>query len=344
MAEITIKDIANLCGVGVSTVSRAINNHPDINPETKQMIMQVIKEHDFVPNNSARNLKRVEANSIAVLAKGITNPMFTDMIKVFEEETMKRKYSLVLHHVESRENEVDVALELVKEKRLRGIIFLGGCFTHSEEKLRRLKVPFVFSTIGAGPEKLNENSYSHVSVDDRKESERMTEYLISLGHRDIAIIAAKCEDLSVGSLRLQGYQDALRKHDMPYREELIGHLEDTLPEYSMINGYQVTKKLIASGVHFTALYAIADVLAIGACRALREAGYRIPEDVSVAGYDGIELGEYFYPRLTTIRQPVEDMAMATIDQLFDILEGEKEHKHLTLEGSLEIKESTSAVS
>ena len=131
---------------------------------------------------------------------------------------------------------------------------------------------------------------------------------------------------------------------MPYREDLIGHLEDTLPEYSMINGYQVTKKLIASGVHFTALYAIEDVLAIGACRALREAGYRIPEDVSVAGYDGIELGEYFYPRLTTIRQPVEDMAMATIDQLFDILEGEKEHKHLTLEGSLEIKESTSAVS
>ena len=77
---------------------------------------------------------------------------------------------------------------------------------------------------------------------------------------------------------------------------------------------------------------------------LAHAGYRIPEDVSVAGYDGIELGEYFYPRLTTIRQPVEDMAMATIDQLFDILEGEKEHKHLTLEGSLEIKESTSAVS
>ena len=100
MSEITIKDIAKLCGVGVSTVSRALNNHPDINPETKEMILQVIKENGFVPNNSARNLKRVEANSVAVLVKGITNPFFTDMIEVIEAEIEKRGYSMVLHHVE----------------------------------------------------------------------------------------------------------------------------------------------------------------------------------------------------------------------------------------------------
>ena len=118
MAEITIKDIAKLCGVGVSTVSRALNNHPDINPETKEKIMQVIKENGFVPNNSARNLKRVEAKSVAVLVKGITNPFFSDMISVIEAEIEKRGFTLVLHHVESREDEVEVALELVKEKRL----------------------------------------------------------------------------------------------------------------------------------------------------------------------------------------------------------------------------------
>ena len=134
MEEITIRDIARICGVGVSTVSRAINNHPDINPETKEMILSVIKEHGYIPNNSARNLKRTDAKSIAVLVKGITNPFFSGMIKVMEAEIKKKKYSLVLHHVDFNEDEVDVALELIKEKRLRGIIFLGGRFSHSEKK------------------------------------------------------------------------------------------------------------------------------------------------------------------------------------------------------------------
>ncbi|MBR1693044.1 MAG: LacI family DNA-binding transcriptional regulator, partial [Lachnospiraceae bacterium] len=86
MEEITIKDVAKLCGVGVSTVSRAINNHPDINPETKQMIMEVIKSHGYVPNNSARNLKRSDGRSIAILVKSISNPFFADMFKIFEVE------------------------------------------------------------------------------------------------------------------------------------------------------------------------------------------------------------------------------------------------------------------
>ena len=135
MPEITIKDIAKRCGVGVSTVSRAMNNHPDINQETKNMVMEVIREVGFVPNNSARNLKRTDAKCIAVLVKGISNPLFGDMIQVIEEETQKKKYSLVLMHVEYDEDEVDVALELVKEKRLRGIVFLGGYFFHSQEKI-----------------------------------------------------------------------------------------------------------------------------------------------------------------------------------------------------------------
>ena len=94
MAEITIKDIAKQCGVGISTVSRAINNHPDINPKTRKMVMQVIEETGFIPNNSARNLKRTDAKCIAVLVKGITNPFFSSMIQIIEEETQKNKYAL----------------------------------------------------------------------------------------------------------------------------------------------------------------------------------------------------------------------------------------------------------
>ena len=146
MEEITIKDIARICGVGVSTVSRAINNHPDINPETKEMIMRVIKENNYVPNNSARNLKRQDAKAIA----GINNSFFSQMIKVLEEEIKEKSYAMVLQHVDYDEDEVEVALKLVKEKRLRGIIFLGGYLVHSEEKLAQLHVPFILSTTAQG--------------------------------------------------------------------------------------------------------------------------------------------------------------------------------------------------
>ena len=100
MGNVTIKDIARICGVGVSTVSRAMNNHPDINQETKDMIMQAIEQNNYVPNNSERNLKRTDAKAIAVLVKGISNPLFNRMIKVIEQITQKEKYELVLQHVD----------------------------------------------------------------------------------------------------------------------------------------------------------------------------------------------------------------------------------------------------
>lgn len=340
MPEITIKDVAKKCGVGVSTVSRAINNHPDINPATKQMIMDVIQRSGYIPNNSARNLKRADAKSIAVLIKGITNPFFSKMVKIIEEETQKKRYSMELRHVESYEDEVDIALELVKEKRLRGIIFLGGYFSHSEEKLEKLGVPFVFGTVGAPPENISRASYSDVAVDDFKESKKMTDYLIELGHKDIAIIAAEPGDLSIGKLRLAGYSEALRKKGIPVKDELIRKVTDNSDTYSMENGYQATKQLIESGERFTAIYAIADSLAIGAIRALQDAGLRVPEDISVAGYDGIELGDYIMPRLTTLRQPVEEMARQTIKLLFHIISGKEEHQHIVYAGELVEKEST----
>ena len=144
----TIKDIAKVCGVGVSTVSRAINNHPDINPETKEMILQVIKEHNYIPNNSARNLKRTKSKSVAVLIKGISNPFFSRMIEIIEKETQQKKYTFILQRVEENEDELNVALQLANEKKLKGIIFLGGMVTHSEDKTRQLDVPFVLSTSG----------------------------------------------------------------------------------------------------------------------------------------------------------------------------------------------------
>ncbi len=337
MEEITIKDIARKCNVGVSTVSRAINNHPDINPKTREMVMAVIRETGYIPNNSARNLKRTDAKCIAVLIKGITNPFFSSMIGIIESHVQKKKYTMVMQHVEAYEDELDVALELVKEKRLRGIVFLGGAYRHDRAKLLKLKAPFVFCTIGTqGQEK--EPFYSNVSVDDMAESRKMTEYLLSLGHRKIAIIAEGAQGESVGRLRLEGYKAALGQWKVPIDHRLVCLAKDQDP-YSMENGYRMAKRLLASGVGFTALYCISDFLAVGACRALYESGKKIPEEVSVTGYDGLSIGDFYTPRLTTIRQPVEEMAKKTMEILFHVIEEKCGHEHVVFPGELVVRES-----
>ena len=242
MESITIKDVARLCGVGVSTVSRAINNHPDINPETKEKIMQVISEHHYIPNNSARNLKRQDSKTVAILMKGIANPFFHEMIKILEYEVEKKKYSFLLHHVEEDEDEIDVAMELEKEKKLCGIVFLGGTVGHTEEKFRQLTTPFVLCTIGLRRD-VDPAICSSVSIDDVKEARRMVSYLCSLGHERIAFVAAREDDIAIGRMRLEGYRQALEENHIPFRPELVLYPEKGMNAYSMANGYQVTKRL-----------------------------------------------------------------------------------------------------
>ncbi len=305
MAGMTIKDIAKKCGVGVSTVSRAMNDHPDINQETKDKILRVIAESNYIPNNSARNLKRSEAKAIAVLVKGLGNTFFGELVSVLERECEKKGYSCILQHVEEQDDELDVALYVAKEKKPRGMIFLGGNFSHPKEKIEQLGIPCVLSTICTYGDQ--EQSYGTVSVDDFQESRKMTEYLLGLGHERIALLTAPRES------------------------------ED---RYSFATGYRLAKKLLDQGERFTALYATSDTLAIGACRALKEAGIDIPGDCSVAGFDGMEMGAYYIPSLTTIRQPVEQIAKASAGLLFNMIKGKEKPGKLIYEGQLLIREST----
>ncbi len=340
MDQMTIKDIARLCGMSVSTVSRAINNHPDISEETRTKVMETIQTYNYVPNNSARNLKRSETNTIAVLIKGISNPLFADMIEVLEREINKNKYSFVLQHVEESEDEAEVALQLEKEKRLKGIIFLGGVIDRENERLHQLGVPFVFSTV----EPIDaENEYASVAVDDVKESCRMVDYLCECGHTRIAFLAAGEADVSVGKHRLKGYLESLESHHIPYDESLVCWTREGMPTFSMESGYQLTKELLASGKEFTCIYAISDNVAIGACKAIFDAGKRVPEDYSVAGFDGLPLASFYEPSITTVRQPRQEMAKATVGLLFDLMKKKQVKKRLVFDAELVKGESTAVL-
>ncbi len=340
MEQITIKEIAKMCGVGVSTVSRAINNHPDISEETRQKVLEIIHKYNYIPNNSAQNLKRSASDTIAVLIKGISNPFFSDMIRVLEHETSRKKYSFILQHVEESEDEVDVAIRLEKEKRLKGIVFLGGITDRTDEKLKQLNIPFVLSTVDMTAA---DDRYAIVSVDHKKESRKMVDYLCDCGHKKIALLTARKADSSVGLQRYKGYREALDAHGIEFDEGLVEWTPDELQTFSMDAGYQLTKSLLDSGKEFTCIFAASDRMAVGACKALFDAGKRIPEECSVAGFDGLEYASYYEPSITTMRQPRKEMAEATIALLFDLINKEPTEKRLIFNAELIIGKSTAAL-
>ncbi|MDO4439401.1 MAG: LacI family DNA-binding transcriptional regulator [Eubacteriales bacterium] len=334
MSNITIKDIARICGVSVSTVSRALNGSFDINKATRERIMEVVEKNGYRSNISARNLRLTDSHTIALLIKGIANPFFSRMIQVFEEETKIRGYQLIVQHVREDRDEADEAIKLIGERKINGLIFLGGYINHVQSRLEKIDIPFVLSTIAIEDEKTALN-YNQVSVDDNKEASRIVEYLISAGHRRIAILAADDMDDSVGKLRLRGYGNALKKYGIPIDPMLITSMENADNVYTYENGYRSTLKLLKETRDFTAIFAISDTLAIGAVKALSDNGIKVPEDVSVVGFDGLDITRYYNPTITSLKQPVEEIARATVNTLFENMQNpEMSKKRIFFEGSI----------
>ncbi|MBE5959435.1 MAG: LacI family transcriptional regulator [Lachnospiraceae bacterium] len=322
MAALTIKDIAKMCGVGVSTVSRAINDDPGINEQTKKRILKVIAEQNYVPNNSARNLKRTDSNTIALLVKGIDNQFFLEMLAKFEEKLKEFEYSFMIQPVNVEQDDAKVAVELAKEKRLKGVIFLGGLMDTPEETLNAMGIPYVLCTVAVNLD-APKRQCSTISINDKNGGYIATDYLCKAGHKKIAMLAGREADYSVARLRLEGYMQALKDNEIEFDPELVRFMSEDIPEYSIENGYVTTKKLLESGLDFTAIYAISDVISMGAYKAIYEAGKRIPEDYSIIGFDGIDMGNFYHPSLTTVKQPIDDMVAKTIELLMKQIDGDK---------------------
>lgn len=331
MAALTIKDIARICGVGTSTVSRAINDDPGINPETKERILTVVEEFHYVPNNSARNLKVTDSNTVGVLVKGRNNRFFQSMYADFEQELEQAGYDFTFKEIAYNENELLEAEAMIKEKRLKGIIFLGGMIENPDESLARLDVPYVLCTVAVNTRLAKSSS---VGIDDEKESYKIVDYLIKKGHKRIAVIVGQRRDYAVGRRRMQGYVRALNDNGIIFDDSLVIYQRDDLPDYSEANGYAVMSEFLKSGKEFTAVYAIADLLALGAYKAIYDAGKKIPQDYSVMGFDGIEITKYMYPALTTVRQPIEKIVKESVDIIIKEISGDRTSRQVYFETEL----------
>ena len=329
--SVTIKDIAKLSGVGISTVSRVLNGSGFASPVTKQKVMAAVHELNYIPNNNARNLKRTQTKTIAVLVKSITNPFFQKMIHTIEQKTMLRGYSLELRNVNSNGQEMLIAQQEVMDKNLCGIILMGGGFEYTEEDFKHLGVPCVLLTVSAD-DKVNKDLYSSVIIDDEAENFKATDHLIKLGHRRIGCIYNAYGQLKTpNTLRFEGYKRALLENGIPFDPLLVSSFNTSQSGYEF--GFNMMKNLMMRNKDMTAVVAMADIMAVGAAKAILSEGLRIPEDISVIGFDGIEVAEYYSPALDTISQPAEQMAVSAIDALFAMMQGEKT-SHIVYEAVL----------
>lgn len=326
-----IKDIAQYCGVAISTVSRVLNDHPDVSQETRDKVLHAVSTLHYIPNTSARNLVRTSSDTIALLVKGVNNPFFAKLIKVIEREITRRGYSLELHHMDTSEDELRIGAQLTNERKLIGILFLGGRFNYSPEELSLIKVPSVFCTYTNTFGNLDASAYSSVAIDDKSAARYAVDTLVSLGHRKIAILTDNDDDKSISELRFQGYKDALASHNIAFDPNLVA-CTGTFSDMRAI--YQATSALVERDSSFTAIFAIADLMAISAIKALHDHGKRVPEDCSVVAIDGLDLSEYTLPTLTTLVQPVEEIGLACAQTIIELIENRGHHRQFTFQTAL----------
>ena len=317
----TIKDIAKLCNVSVSTVSRVLNDRPDVSEDVRRKVLSAIKDSNYIPNNSARDLVRTKSDAIGLVVRGVSNPFYTDIIRAIESTITQAGFTMVMQQIASCDDEIKCGAVMEREKRLRGIIFLGGQFDYTAADLALLNVPFVCCSYSNRYGTLTEGEYSSVSIADEETAKEAVRELYRHGHRRIAALISRPDDQSISQLRYEGYVSALEELGLEFDPGLV----ISAGGFNIRDAYNAVSERLHQGAEFTALFAIADSMAIGAMRALLDAGKAVPRDCSVIAIDGLELSEYIEPPLTTLCQPMEEMGRRSAQILLGMLRGHGAH-------------------
>ena len=329
----TIKDLAAMTGYAVGTVSRVLNNHPNVSEKARSAILAAVEESGFQLNVNAKQLKQSHGNSILVILKGSGNILFAEMLETIQTALHGTRYPLHVDYIHGADNEVHRARVLVREKKALGVIFLGGNLENFRAEFSEVGVPAVLITNSA--EELHFPNLSSVYIDDRRAAAQAIESLIALGHRKIAVIGGHRRYSDICRMRWEGICDMLHAHGLSIDPEL----DYATVYFSPEGGFDGTRELLDRGREFTALFTMSDLMAIGAFRALKDRGLEVPGDVSVIGFDGLPVDAYLVPRLTTVDQPTAAMAQRGLELLLDAIENGSEAKHEAVPFTLLYRES-----
>lgn len=312
----TIKDIAKESGYSVGTVSRVLNNQSEVSEKAREKILEVVEKYQFRLNTNAKFLKQQNTDSLAIIIKGTRNMLFAGLVEKLQGLIKNNGYTSLIYYINEDDHEVEQAMQICCDVRPLGIFFLGSNKENFREKFEYVEVPCVLVTNSA--EGLDFANLSTVCINDEQAARMVIEYLISLGHEKIGIIGGEMQHSTPAKARYAGCMAAFLEHNISFDPQ-----KDYESEYfTLEGGYFAMKRLLAKNSDLTAIFAMSDVTAIGAIRAIYEAGMQVPEDISVIGFDGIELGQYVLPKLTTVKQPDEYIAQRVVDILLSQIQGD----------------------
>lgn len=339
--RVTSKDVAEQVGVSRTTVSLVLNNVQgiQISPETRQRVIEAANELGYVPNAAAQALVSRRTKAIGLVLTRTQHHIATDaflprIISGLLTTAKKHNIRILIDWVET-EHQESVYFELARAKRIDGMILSTPRLNDTALKsLENMDIPTVLMGSVTG------SKLPFVDVDNVKAADKATSYLIGLGHRDIACISNAQPEYTAAPERVEGFRNALARVNTPVNERLICYA-DFDPE----SGYDCMNSIIQSGEKFTAVFIASDNVAIGAKAAIREANLRIPDDVSLVGFDDIPWAKYSDPPLTTIQLPAEALAQSACTLLLDLIQGNEsgENNHLILETELILRKSCRAL-
>ena len=330
----TIKDLSARTGYSVGTVSRVLNDQPNVSEKARKAILEAARESGFQLNTNAQQLKKQHTNSILVVVKGISNQLFASLVEAMQARIARTRHPLIVDYMDEEGNEVLHALRLCREKKPLGVLFLGGNRENFQADFEKIGRPCVLVTNDASG--LNFPNLSSVCSDNRQAARAAIDALVNLGHRQIAVIGGESQISDTTRLRFQGCMDAFREHGISFDPEQ----DYEAVRFSYADGYWAARDLLDRGRSFSAIFAMSDVMAIGAIRALQDRGKRVPEDVSVMGFDGLIIGEYTVPRLATVCQDVDALAIHSINMLLDNIAHPGLPRHETVPVTVSLRSST----
>lgn len=327
---VTVYDVAQRAGVSIATVSRALNDRSRISPETRRRVLAAAAELGYQPNDLARSLVGKATQTIALLLPDITNPFFPELVKGVQTVADERGHLLLLCHNADDEDKALRDLAMLRRKQVDGVILVAGTLPGERFAEAAAGLPVVVMDRAVGvPES------TLVAVDHRAGARRATEYLLSLGHRVIAHVTGPAH-VSVSAQRRAGWEEALLAAGVEPDERLV-----VAGDFQEDGGFAAGQALARQRGRFTAVFTANDLTAIGLLASFREQGIRVPQDVSVVGFDGIHLAAYTSPTLTTVAQPIFELGRRAAELLLDRLAGlAPPSEVVTLDTELVVRDST----
>lgn len=327
-----IKDVAKLAEVSTATVSRALATPERVSVETRTRVLEAIAKIGYVPNTAARTLRSQKTHMVLVVLPDLANTFFSKILRGIEETLFEAGYGMIIGDLDgSPEKETHFAA-FTAAGRVDGAILLNGhLFGQSRDgkgPAARLGIPLV-----ALCEAIPGAHIPQIEIDNRDAASRMTRHLASLGHRRIAYVSGPAGNV-LETERFQGYRDGLRASGLSFDPALV-----LTGDFTLESGVRAGQDLVARAERPTAVFCTSDEMAIGLMRTLSSAGVRVPDDISVAGFDDIEFAAAVQPALTTIYQPRRELGQRAAAVLIDLLQGRSTQMRIRLKSELVIRDS-----